>query len=610
MFFFIRTVCLFLVLFLGLSVAMQKFFVNVVSSDERAIMPTSLTMALPSSLVRTHDTKTGLLLAGRIAQNSRDWAHARANFTALNEKFEGNATTSLRVMTLALGAGDFDQAIKTAEAINTDYLLNDAFKDDGETFDLARLLLVGKLVKEGDIDGAQALIDTLHRGALSSFAKPIMEAILTAGQKDKKITSSVKNLSSLQIIYKALSAEFSGNIDVAKSLFNRIAKKRITAQTSEMMAAFYMRHDDPIKALGVLRRARLSHPDDQEIERAIGLIEKTPDQYKEPEFAAYHLKSLPSILALTMHDFARVMLSERATDSALLFARMAGYIDDQAPGVAMTIGDIVVMQKQYDEALTAYRGVPETDADYAMAQIEIADVLYKLDRYDDAVSHLEGVLKNEKYQDANVHLALGNLYKEGGKFTKAIATYDIAEVKGREDNHGKDPEWMWLLHYFRGISFDQMGNQIEAEKDLMKALDLRPHNATVLNYLGYSYADKGENLEKAKDMIFRAVQQSPEDAYILDSMGWVLFRLEDYKGAIEYLERAAKLRPYHAVINDHLGDAYWKSGRRLEAYYMWQRAVDYTKTAQGDTKLDANEEEQSEAADKASAKLKTGLVEG
>ncbi|PCH98807.1 MAG: hypothetical protein COB76_06740, partial [Alphaproteobacteria bacterium] len=184
MFFFIRTVCLFLVLFLGLSVAMQKFFVNVVSSDERAIMPTSLTMALPSSLVRTHDTKTGLLLAGRIAQNSRDWAHARANFTALNEKFEGNATTSLRVMTLALGAGDFDQAIKTAEAINTDYLLNDAFKDDGETFDLARLLLVGKLVKEGDIDGAQALIDTLHRGALSSFAKPIMEAILTAGQKD------------------------------------------------------------------------------------------------------------------------------------------------------------------------------------------------------------------------------------------------------------------------------------------------------------------------------------------------------------------------------------------------------------------------------------------
>jgi len=96
----------------------------------------------------------------------------------------------------------------------------------------------------------------------------------------------------------------------------------------------------------------------------------------------------------------------------------------------------------------------------------------------------------------------------------------------------------------------------------------------VLNYLGYSYIDRGENLDEALDMVRRAVEQRPRDGYIVDSLGWAYYRLGRYEEAVEQLERAVSLRPADPVINDHLGDAYWKVGRKLEAMFQWAHARD------------------------------------
>jgi Flp pilus assembly protein TadD len=95
----------------------------------------------------------------------------------------------------------------------------------------------------------------------------------------------------------------------------------------------------------------------------------------------------------------------------------------------------------------------------------------------------------------------------------------------------------------------------------------------VLNYLGYSWVEQGVNLEQAKAMIEKAVELRPRDGYITDSLGWVLYRLGDYKGAVTWLERAVALVPGDATINDHLGDAYWLVDRRQEAGFQWNRAL-------------------------------------
>jgi Flp pilus assembly protein TadD len=106
-------------------------------------------------------------------------------------------------------------------------------------------------------------------------------------------------------------------------------------------------------------------------------------------------------------------------------------------------------------------------------------------------------------------------------------------------------------------------------------LELKPDQPLVLNYLGYSWIDRGENLQRGLQMIQKAVELRPEDGYIVDSLGWAHYRLGDYPSAVQYLEKAIELVPEDPTINDHLGDAYWQSGRPFEARYQWRRALQF-----------------------------------
>jgi tetratricopeptide (TPR) repeat protein len=118
----------------------------------------------------------------------------------------------------------------------------------------------------------------------------------------------------------------------------------------------------------------------------------------------------------------------------------------------------------------------------------------------------------------------------------------------------------------------------------------------VLNYLGYSWVDKGENLEDGMQMIRRAVEQRPDDGYIVDSLGWAYYRIGDYDQAVKNLERAVELKPEDPTINDHLGDAYWRVGRNLEARFQWSHARDLKPEADDLKKIED--------------KLKVGLTDG
>jgi Flp pilus assembly protein TadD len=96
----------------------------------------------------------------------------------------------------------------------------------------------------------------------------------------------------------------------------------------------------------------------------------------------------------------------------------------------------------------------------------------------------------------------------------------------------------------------------------------------VLNYLGYSWVDQGRHLDEGMKMIRKAVEQRPDDGYIVDSLGWAHYRLGEFDDAVKHLERAIEIRPEDPTINDHLGDAYWRVGRRLEARFQWTHARD------------------------------------
>ena len=131
------------------------------------------------------------------------------------------------------------------------------------------------------------------------------------------------------------------------------------------------------------------------------------------------------------------------------------------------------------------------------------------------------------------------------------------------------------MFYFRGTAYERHNQWDKAEPDFQKALSLSPNQPYVLNYLAYTWVEKREHLDQALKMLEEAVQQRPEEGFIVDSLGWAYYQLGNYGKAVGYLERAVELQPEDPVLNDHLGDAYWRVGRKSEAKFQWNRALNF-----------------------------------
>ena len=165
---------------------------------------------------------------------------------------------------------------------------------------------------------------------------------------------------------------------------------------------------------------------------------------------------------------------------------------------------------------------------------------------------------------------LGNYLRFKERYSEAVEVYNRVFARLKEPKK-KD----WDLFYARGIALERSKKWDRAEKDFLKALELMPDQPYVQNYLGYSWVERRQNLDRAKKLIESAVSQRQNDGYIIDSMGWVLYRLGEFDKAVPHLEKAVQIRPHDPIINNHLGDAYWRVGRKKEARFQWRRALSF-----------------------------------
>jgi Flp pilus assembly protein TadD len=166
--------------------------------------------------------------------------------------------------------------------------------------------------------------------------------------------------------------------------------------------------------------------------------------------------------------------------------------------------------------------------------------------------------------DARSLRTLADMYRNLGRHGDGEQIYSALIAQSVDD---------WRLYFARGAARERLGRWPEAESDLQRALELSPEQADVMNYLGYSWIDRGERLQEGLALIERAVALKPDSSAIIDSLGWAHYRLGDYALALDLIERAVELQPGDATLNDHLGDVYWRLGRRIEARFQWRHAL-------------------------------------
>tara|TARA_B100001248_G_scaffold261088_1_gene251112 strand:+ start:964 stop:2664 length:1701 start_codon:yes stop_codon:yes gene_type:complete len=132
----------------------------------------------------------------------------------------------------------------------------------------------------------------------------------------------------------------------------------------------------------------------------------------------------------------------------------------------------------------------------------------------------------------------------------------------------------------RGVAFERTGEWNKAEKDLLSSLKVSPDQAYVINYLAYSWIEKGLKIEQSLEMLKKANELKADDPYIIDSLGWALYKLKRYKESKDYLQIAVRLMPADPIVNDHYGDALWKNGNLIQARYYWKYVLSLEKTEQ------------------------------
>jgi tetratricopeptide (TPR) repeat protein len=254
---------------------------------------------------------------------------------------------------------------------------------------------------------------------------------------------------------------------------------------------------------------------------------------------------------------------------ALVYARLASHIRPDLAEATLISADVLAQEGQYALAEAALSQISQDSPWSVTAEIRRASAQRDSGDVDGAIATLQALALRAP-QEAGVQAALGDHLRMAERFAEAAVAYGAAV-----DLIGPPQPGHWGLFYSRAIAYERSDDWPAAEADFRKALELNPEQPSVLNYLGYSLVEQKRDLDEALDMIERAVAGQPDDGYITDSLGWVLYRLERYEEALPHMLRAVELEPVDPIINDHLGDVLWRVGRKREAEFQWRRALSF-----------------------------------
>ena len=510
-------------------------------------------------LVKVGDSTAGNYLAGRLAQKNRDYGNASKFLNHALASDPKNRDLLRRAFLASLAKGRFAEASDLARRIV------DQNKDAAMA---ALVLLVGEL-GEGKFDLADERLSGMSRTGLNTFVVPLMRAWALAGQ-DKTADAldalaplgSIQGFAVLHNLHAGLIHDLGGDLAKAEKRYRSATGggSRATLRIVEALGSLLERRGKTKEARAVYGKYLEENPDSLMLAPALARLDAGAPA---PKLVRTAIDGAAEVL----FNLAGTLTRENSAETALIYGRLALQLRPDYPIAQMLVGRILESLGRPRDAIEIYDAVSRASSLSWSARLRKAASLETLGEEVQAIEQLRQMVDSEAAR-ADVLVNLGDMLRSKKRFLESVEAYDKAagRIGTMEKRH-------WVLLYSRGIALERSDQWPRAEKDFLTALELNPDQPYVLNYLGYSWVDKGIKLDRAKTMIERAVELRPNDGYIVDSLGWALYRIREFTDAARHLERAVELRPQDPTINDHLGDAYWRVGRRIEARFQWRRAL-------------------------------------
>ena len=513
----------------------------------------------PTALELAGITASGSYLAARHAGQQRDANSAAAYYRNALKRDPKNAELLDRAFLSFLVGGNIDEAVKLADPVAS------ADKSDR----VARLVLGVNGLKQAKYATARKDLAQSIRGPITDLTATLLTAWSLSGGGDAKgAIAAIDRLAGPDwyAIFKDLHAgmllELAGNKAEAGKRLERAYKLDSSAlRVVEAYGSWLSRHKSAQEALAVFEafdKVLPRHP----------LVVQAMTKLKAGEKLPLLVTNAQAGSAEALYGLGASLGRRGGEDLGLVYLQLSLHLAPTHALALLSLADLYESLKKPEMALAVYQRIPANSPLHRNAAIQMAANLDALERGEEAEKQLAGIIAQDP-KDIEAIVALGNIQRGHKKFAECADVYSKAIALTPNPQKSN-----WVSYYFRGICYERSKQWARAETDLRKALDLFPEQPHVLNYLGYSWIDQGINLDEGMAMIKKAVQQRPDDGYIVDSLGWAYYRVGNYADATEQLERAISLKPEDPTINDHLGDAYWRVGRLLEARFQWAHARD------------------------------------
>lgn len=499
--------------------------------------------------------------AAALAKTKNDFVAAAPRYAAALKGDSSNPDLITNTYLMYVLAGDVPAALPYAQL---------AHKANPADL-LPKLVLISHFIKNKQYPQALALLNNVQHGQQlhETALYPLIKVWIYAEQGQKQSAYAALSdiqkqpqLSTLYYLNKGMIDDIFKDIPAANKAFEHLIAPDSSPSLNVLMILY-----DFYKRIGQLPTQKVFADVYNKTQETSFVTKELMHNPRE----SYHITTTAAGVAMVFFDMASLMSQLSNYETSLFFIQLADYLNPDSSLNKLFLGEIWEELDQPKAANSAYRALlPKNDL-YLSMQLRLASNLKKMGQEKAAEEHLLSVIDNFPNMPI-YHLTLGDIYRDKAQYGKAIRSYATALHFFKKE----EPQAA-VLFFNLGVCYEKIGQQDKAETFLRQAVQLDPKNPVYLNYLGYVWVEQNKNVPEAVKMIELAATQSPNDGNILDSLAWAYYKQGQYDKALPFMEKAVIYESGNAVINDHLGDIYWRLGRFRDARFQWTNAKNMKK---------------------------------
>ena len=455
---------------------------------------------------------------------------------------------------------------KVARAINV--LTNNSNNTNSDFFDSYILLIVDSLKKNDFVQAEKYLNQSLKFQNQNRFNLVIYETLRQYFYtfNNKKILSNKKKFGNISIINQAFQRCYLKKDSTRSSFLNLINNPDGDYSRYIFFYINYLIENKKIdEAKAVTNQL--------EYINSTLLLSQSKSWVENNQFKEFNnifsCNSHNDIIGEFLFLVSNLYSSQDDFEKSNFYLNLSNYLNPKFILNSSLIVENFYLNKEYDKAKKVLKIFDKKYEFYYWFRIKKeTQIIIKEQGYEEGIDYISSKFRKIDSPNLKMVFDIANFYKNSKKYEKAIEYYTKIISSLSEDSEIKSD-----LLYRRGGSYERLGNFKKADEDLLFSLRINPEDAYVLNYLAYSWLERDHQINEAIEMLEKAYALRSNDPYIIDSIGWAFYLIDNYAEAEKHLKRAVELMPEDPTVNDHYGDILWKLNRKIQARYFWKNVL-------------------------------------